>query len=389
MTKFLIHKFIPNYNNKKSAAVRNSYASLSSIIGIICNIILFAVKFFIGHTTASISVITDSFNNLSDVSSSIIVLLGFKIANQPADKKHPFGYGRTEYLTTLIISIIIMYLGYTFFKESLHDIFYPHKLNLNMISLISLIFSALLKFWLSIFNKKLGNAISSKTLIAAAIDCRNDVIITCTTIFSLLCSKFTNIIIDGYVGIFVSVLFFYSGFTIFRGTISSLLGEPIDKNLISEIKKSLKNYDGILGVHDLIVHNYGPNKIMASIHAEVASDMKLSASHDIIERAEKELSHNLNIELVIHTDPIEINDPRIQKFSSIVKNYLASKSNELDAHDFRLVDGKSYINFIFDLVVPFGYTKVQMEDLKIDLEKVLQSYNDKIICIINFENGYN
>lgn len=389
MTKFLIKKFIPDYLSTKDKTVRNSYAFLSAIVGIICNIILFTAKFFIGYMTSSISVITDSFNNLSDVSSSIVILLGFRIANRPPNKNHPFGYGRTEYLSTLIISMTIMYLGYSFFKESIHDIFYPHKLNLNTVSIVILLVSALLKLWLSALNKKLGEDISSKTLIATSIDCRNDVVITSATILSLLFTYFTNIIIDGYVGVFVSLLFLYSGFIILKETISSLLGEPIDKNLISDIKKSIKNYDGILGVHDLIVHNYGPNKIMASIHAEVANDMQINACHDIIERIEKEISRKLNIELVIHADPIAINDQRIKKFSLIVENHLSIQNKELSAHDFRLVDGNGYINFIFDLVIPFEYKQSDIENLKNNLQKELKKCDKKIICVINSETSYN
>jgi cation diffusion facilitator family transporter len=389
MTKFLVHKFINNHENVKDKAVRNSYAFLAAIVGMFCNIVLFAVKFFVGYLSSSISVMSDSFNNLSDVSSSFVVILGFKIANKPADKKHPFGYGRSEYLTTLLISIIIMYLGYSFLKESIHNIFYPPVMSFNFIFIFILVFSALVKIWLSIFNKKLGMAISSKTLIATCVDCKNDVIITFTTIFSLVFTKFTNIVIDGYIGTLVSFLLLLSGFSILKETVSSLLGEPTDKKLISDIKQMVKSYDGILGIHDLIVHNYGPNKIIASLHAEVANDMQISACHDIIERVEKDVANNLNIELVIHADPIAINDPQIKKLSSIVNEYIKRENKNLNAHDFRLVQTNGYTNFIFDLIIPFEYKKNDIDKIKKNLQEVLSNYDKKVVCIINFETGYN
>ena len=241
MTHFLVSKFISDYQNTKDKAVRNSYAFLAAIVGIVCNIILFVCKFLVGYLSSSISVMTDSFNNLSDVSSSVVIIIGFKLANKSPDKNHPFGYGRFEYISTLFISVVIMYLGFSFLKDSIYDIFHVPMLSVSKISILILFLSLLTKIWLSLFNKKLGMAISSKTLLASSVDCKNDVIITFTTIFSMLFTYFTGIVIEGFVGTFVSGLLLWSGFVIFKETISSLLGESVDKNLNSDIKKMILN----------------------------------------------------------------------------------------------------------------------------------------------------
>lgn len=388
MTHFLVSKFISDYQNTKDKAVRNSYAFLAAIVGIVCNIILFVCKFLVGYLSSSISVMTDSFNNLSDVSSSVVIIIGFKLANKSPDKNHPFGYGRFEYISTLFISVVIMYLGFSFLKDSIYDIFHVPMLSVSKISILILFLSLLTKIWLSLFNKKLGMAISSKTLLASSVDCKNDVIITFTTIFSMLFTYFTGIVIEGFVGTFVSGLLLWSGFVIFKETISSLLGESVDKNLNSDIKKMILNFDGVLGVHDLIVHNYGPSKIIASIHVEVADDMPISYCHDIIERIEKEINNKLNIELVIHADPIAVNDPRVKKFSAIVNKYIKSKHDELNAYDFRIVEANNYINLIFDLVIPFGYNESDANKLKNEIGDLLKSYDNKIMCIINSKTRY-
>lgn len=388
MTQFLIKTFVKDYKNTNDKIVRHQYGMLGSIVGIICNIFLFVSKFISGLILKSVSVITDAFNNLSDAGSAIVTLIGFKLASKPPDKEHPFGHGRFEYISGLIVSFIIMLVGLEFLKSSIQKIFHPEQIQFNLISLIILIISIFIKLWLSIFNKKIGKVISSKTIEATSIDSLSDVLTTSATIISIIVTALTDIIIDGYIGAIVACVVLFAGYKIAKDTLEPLIGTGVDPELAKSIHDMVLNYDGIEGMHDLIVHNYGPGKSMASLHAEVPANINIQTSHEIIDKIEKEVAEKLNIFLVIHMDPITINDERVLKIKKSIMDIVKAINMKLDIHDFRIIDGQEQINIIFDLAVPLSYNDKQKEDLKLQISKLAKILDSRYNCIINVESSY-
>lgn len=388
MTKLLIKAFIKNYNDINNESIRQKYGILGSFVGIILNIILFLFKLVIGIILNSVAITADSFNNLSDSASSIITLIGFKMANKPPDKEHPFGHGRIEYISALIISFIIMYLGFQFLTSSIKKIFNPEPVAFNISSILILFATIIAKIWLSIFNKYIGTKINSKSLIATSKDSINDVIVTSTTIASVFITKFFNIVVDGWFGSFVACILIYSGFSIAKDTVSSLLGESTDPKLAKKIKEKVLKYEGVLGVHDLLVHNYGPNKSMASIHVEVPHCVDIGISHEIIDKIEKDVFNELGVFLVIHMDPIDIDDERISKISDEVNKCIKQYSDEIEVHDFRIVDGINNINIIFDIVLPYEYTLKKQNSILNDIKTKISILDKKYTCVINVEKSY-
>lgn len=292
LSNFLVKRFVKNSENVSDVKVRESYANLAGIIGIITNSLLFLIKLSVGLLSNSVSILADAFNNLSDAASSIITIIGFKMANKPADAEHPFGHGRIEYITAMIVSFMVMLVGLQFVKTSFQKIVNPTPVTFEMIPFLLLLISIGFKFWLSKFNKSIGNKINSSTLKATATDAMGDVFTSSTVVISFLISKFTTLPIDGYIGIIVALAIVYSGFSLIKETLSPLLGEPPDPVLVSNITDMVMSYDNITGIHDLIVHNYGPGRIMASIHAEIPSNIDIMEIHDIIDAAEREISKN-------------------------------------------------------------------------------------------------
>ena len=337
LSQFLVQHFIKDYNDVEDEKVRNNYGFLGSIVGMVINSILFIVKLIIGMITSSISVTADAFNNLSDAASSLITLLGFKLAAKPADKEHPFGHGRIEYLSGLIVSFMVMLVGFEFVKSSYARITNPVAVKFQIIPFILILFSIVTKVWLSKFNNYMGKKINSSALQASSFDALSDVTTSSCVALSLILSKWTRFPVDGYIGILVSLFIMYSGFTLIKDTLNPILGESPDEELVDKITNGVLSYKYITGVHDLVIHNYGPGKFMASIHAEVPQDMSIVKIHEIIDRAEKELSSKLNIILVIHMDPINTNDEEVttakKELEKIIEDYPMIKS----LHDFRIV----------------------------------------------------
>lgn len=287
MTQFLIEHFVKDYEDVEKISVRTAYGVLASIVGIFCNVFLFAVKFTIGVIAHSVSVMADAFNNLSDAGSSIISFIGVKMAEKPADRDHPFGHGRIEYIAALVVSFLILEVGFTFLKDSIGKIRTPEMLNFQIASVIILILSIGVKLWLGLFNKRLGEKINSKVMMAVFADSMGDVITTGATILSLIVFRITGWNIDGVVGIGVALVVMWAGVGIAKDTLEPLIGEAIDPQVYDQIKAFVEKYDGIVGTHDLIVHNYGPGRSMASIHAEVPNDVDIEKSHEIIDRIER------------------------------------------------------------------------------------------------------
>lgn len=305
LSQVLISRFIKDYKDIENPKVRDKYGYLGGTIGIVTNVLLAGAKFMIGRLSNSISLIADAMNNLSDATSSVITIVGFKLSSKPADEEHPFGHGRIEYISGLLISFIVLYIGVEFVKSSYERIKNPAKTEFQWIYLVILLFSIAIKIWMGKFNKTIAKSINSSALQASSIEAFVDVIICTCIIVSLILSRYTNLVIDGYIGLLVSAFILYSGYILIKDTLNPLLGEAPDPELVKNIASKVKDYEYIKGVHELVIHNYGPRKILASIHAEVPKDVSLEEIHRIVDKAEKEISENLNIHLIIHLEPVE------------------------------------------------------------------------------------
>ncbi len=388
MTEFLVKHFIKNYEDIEKVSVRTAYGVLASVVGILCNILLFFVKGILGIMMHSVSVLADAFNNLSDAGSSIISFIGVKVAQKPADQDHPFGHGRAEYVSALIVSFLVIQVGFTFFKDAIGKIKSPEELNFHLISVGILLLSVGVKLWLGLFNQKLGKKIDSKVMLAVFTDSMGDVITTAATIFSILFYAVTDINIDGIVGAGVSLVVMWAGVEIARDTLEPLIGSGIDPELYRKIKEMVESYDGIIGTHDLIVHNYGPNRSMASIHAEVPNNADIEYSHEIIDRIERDAQEKLGVFLVAHMDPVETKNTEILKVKSQVHITLLSIDKTCSIHDFRMIEGKSQINLVFDMVVPVSYTEPQREQVKNELIRKLKEIDPRYECVITTEHSF-
>ena len=357
MTEFLVKHFVKRYKYVEEVSVRTAYGVLSGVIGIICNIILFVGKGIIGLLMHSVSILADAFNNLSDAGSSIISLIGVKMASKPADEEHPFGHGRIEYISALIVSFLVIQVGLTFFKDSVGKIMHPEQLKFQWISIIVLVLSIGMKLWLGAFNRKLGKRIDSKVLQATATDSMGDAITTSVTVLSILFWKITGVNIDGIVGLVVSGIVIWAGIGIAKDTVEALIGPAIDPEIFRQITEFVEGYEGIEGTHDLIVHNYGPGRSMASIHAEVPNTADIEVSHEVVDKIERDAQKFLGIFLVIHMDPIETKNESVLKIKEMANAKIEEIDDKVSIHDFRVVEGKQRINLIFDMVVPHEYDK--------------------------------
>lgn len=390
VSRFLIRKFIKNYQDIEDKDTRNSYIYLGGIVGIACNLILTIIKVSVGFISGSVSILADGFNNLSDMTSSLITMIGMKLANRPADKEHPFGHGRIEYLSALVVSFMVMFVGVQFVKTSFERIIHPIPVVFEIIPFILLIISLLIKFWLSRFNKFVGEKINSSALKAASVDALGDVFTSSCVIISFLASKFTAFPIDGYMGLLVSLFILYAGFSLVKDTISPLLGESPDEELVKNIKKRVLSYENIIGVHDLIIHNYGVGRCMASIHAEIPSNIDLITIHEIIDKAEREISEELNIYLVIHMDPMCIHDEKVNEVKSKVEKILFKYKSIKSMHDFRLTEGNDMVNIIFDVEVDAHdiNTKEKENKLRSDIQKDIKNLDSLYNCVITIDKYF-
>ena len=386
-SNFLIKRFVKDYDNVSDVKVRGAYANLAGIVGIITNLMLFIIKLFVGLFSNSVSILADAFNNLSDAASSIITIVGFKMANKPADAEHPFGHGRIEYITAMIVSFMVMLVGLQFVKTSFQKIINPTPVTFEFLQFILLLISIGFKFWLSKFNKSIGNKINSSTLKATATDAMGDVFTSTTVVISFLISKFTTLPIDGYIGIIVALAIVYSGFSLIKETLSPLLGEPPDPVLVSNITDMVMSYENITGIHDLIVHNYGPGRIMASIHAEIPSNIDIMEIHHIIDTAEREISKKLNIYLVIHMDPICVDTDEIVEARNMVKDVLKKYEEVKSFHDFRVVGDHDNKNLIFDIEVcpKCLANENRSSQLLSNIEKDIKEKSPEYRCVITVD----
>ncbi|MGL5087165.1 MAG: cation diffusion facilitator family transporter [Clostridium sp.] len=390
ISNFLVKCFVKNNEDVKNNKVRNSYGTLGGIVGIIINSLLFALKFSVGSLVGSIAITADAFNNLSDAASSVITIVGFKMANKPPDAEHPFGHGRIEYISALIVAFMVMFVGVQFVKSSLQRILNPEAITFELIPFILLLISIGFKFWLSLFNKFIGNRINSSALKAAAADSLGDVFTSSTVVLSFLLAKFTTLPIDGYIGILVAIAILYAGFSLVRETLNPLLGEAPDPVLVSDLHDLILSYDMISGVHDLIVHNYGPGRIIASAHAEIPANIDIMEIHDVIDKAEREVSEKLNLHLVIHMDPICVITDEIRETRDYVETVLRKHPCVKSLHDFRIIGDGGAKNLIFDIVISNKDLKAELcekslvSEIKTSINEVHPDYN----CVITVDYDY-
>lgn len=348
-------RFIKNADNVSDPSVRRQYSYVAGGVGIACNFLLFLMKLTAGIFMNSVSVMADSFNNLSDASSNIISIIGARMAGKPADREHPFGHGRIEYLSALIVAFIIVIVGFNSLKEAVSKIRQPEELSFQILPFVILLVSIGIKLWMGQFNSRIGRKIDSKVLTAAAADSRNDVIVTGVTAGVILLYRFTGINIDGIAGLFVSALVIWSGFSIAKDTMEFLIGGPENQDICTRIREITENRDGVLGTHDLILHDYGPGQYYATIHLEVPDDLDLETAHRIADDAEREVLSRMNISLTVHLDPVNIRDPQTIQLHELTVRILQQLDDRIRMHDFRVIHGKSDINLVFDIVVPYEY----------------------------------
>ena len=388
MTEFLVKRFVKNYDRVEEAQVRTAYGAMASMVGIGCNILLFLAKMAIGLLANSISVMADAFNNLSDAASSIVGFVGVKMAQKPADDDHPFGHGRIEYIAAFIVAFLVLQVGFSLFTGSVEKLFHPDDLTFKWVSVLVLGLSVGVKLWLSLFNRRLGKRINSKVMLATSADALGDAAATSAAIFSMLVYGIFGWNIDAVVGLAVSVVVMLAGINIARDTLAPLIGEAIDPELYEQITNFVEGFDGIVGTHDLIVHNYGPSKSMASIHAEVPNDCDLEETHEIIDRIEREAARRFGLLLVIHMDPVETHDQRVLEFRAMVEDVIEKMDSRLSIHDFRMVDGRENINLIFDLVAPREYKGADVGKLKAEVSSQVRRRDKRCICVITVENSF-
>lgn len=388
MTDLLVRLFVRNYKDTENEKVRTAYGILASIVGILCNILLFAIKVFIGTILGSIAVIADAFNNLSDAFSSIISFVGVKLASRPADREHPFGHGRYEYIAAFIVACMVIEVGFTFVKSAFDKIIHPEALTFSTISVIILCLSILIKLWLGLFNRKLGKKINSSVMKATAADAMGDVLTTAATIAALLVYQLFDVNVDGFVGMLVAVVVVIAGINIARDTICPLLGERADPEVYKMLEDRVVSYDGIVGVHDLIIHNYGPTRSMATIHAEVPCNVDIETSHELIDRIEREVTKETGIFLVIHMDPVDVDDPFVVEWRERIFSIIREMDDKVSAHDFRMVRGEKQINVIFDIVVPYSYNSGKTRAFISSLEEKIKEKDHRFQCVITVDHSY-
>ena len=383
---FLVRRFIKNYQDTKDASVRTSVGKLSGIVGILNNLFLFVIKFVIGTIVHSVSIQADGVNNLTDAGSNIISILSFHLANKPADKDHPFGHERTETIASLFVGILILILGFETAKESISKVIHPGSIDFRIVSVIILIISIIVKFWMYTYNKKLSKTYDSSLLEATALDSISDVCGTTAVLVSTLLSPVLHFNLDGYMGIVVSGIILYGAYGLLRDMINSLIGEAPDPELVHNIVDRIMAHPAILGVHDMMLHNYGPNKIFASAHVEVDSSKDIFETHDHIDNIEREVKENMNIDLVLHMDPVKVNDPETELYRAKVVEAIHQIDPKWGFHDFRIVSGPTHVNLVFDLVIPFE-EKYTQEEIEAMLLKHIQS-NKKIYLVLTIDHPY-
>ena len=387
MNKFLCRIFVKDYENTKDPQVRERYGKFAGVVGILSNVILCAAKILVGAISGSIAIIADGINNLADASSSIITLAGFKLSSLPEDKEHPYGHARIEYISGMIVSVLIVVVGIELIKSSADKIMHPSPLEFSWSIIVVLLLAIAIKIWQALFNINIGKRINSLTLTATGTDSRNDVIATTVVLISIIVGKLTGLQIDGYMGCLVALFIIWSGIGLVKETMSPLLGEAPDPELVNAISDMALSYDGVLGIHDLVVHNYGPGRIFASIHIEVDAEADMMESHDMIDNIEREMAKKLHIEITGHLDPVRTNDPVVKKMVQLTSEVAAQIDGVSNIHDLRIVTGPTHTNVIFDTVVASNCT-LSLKEIHEAFQKAVKTEGDNYFVVINFDKPY-
>ncbi len=391
MTELLARLFIRNSENTKDNTVRKAYGTLGGVVGIICNLILCTIKITAGLISGSISIMADGFNNLSDMGSSLVTIIGFKLAGKPADRDHPFGHGRIEYISAFIVAVFILIVGVDLFESSATALINGDKTpTYSIISIVILAISVLVKFWMFLFNRKLGNKISSDVLIATAKDSLNDALATTAILISVAVSIFVKLPfnLDALMGVLVSLFILWAGITSAKDTLNEILGKPPEKDLIENLENTILSFKEFIGIHDLIVHDYGPGRQFASVHVEVPQDTDIVKCHEQVDLCEKLVGEQLDLSLVIHMDPIDVNNAAVTETRQKMADAIKVINEKLTLHDFRMTPlSEKRTNLIFDVVVPaeVKFSEKELEEKIINLAKLI---NPVFECVITFDNDY-
>ncbi|MBQ8603363.1 MAG: cation transporter [Oscillospiraceae bacterium] len=389
MVKALAKIFIKDSENVTNPQVRSAYGMLCSVVGILLNVLLFAGKFFAGTISKSVSITADAFNNLSDAGSSVITLLGFKLASQKPDPEHPFGHGRIEYLSGLAVSVAILLMGWELATSSVDKIRNPQAVEFSLLSMVILVVSIAVKLYMGMYNNEIGDKISSAAMKATGADCISDCVSTALVLVAAVVGHFTGLMIDGWCGLLISVFILRAGVEAAKDTIAPLLGQKPDEELVMEIYSIVMAHSEVMGVHDLIVHDYGPGRLMITLHAEVSADGDFLRTHDVIDNIEEELKEKLNCEATIHMDPVATNDEEV----STLRRQVAQRMNELlggevSIHDFRMVTGPTHTNVIYDIVVPQGYKYSDGEVTRMAKENILAMDQGQYRAVVKIDHSY-
>ena len=386
MTNLLINLFIKD-KNVKDTKVRTKYGTLSSITGIIVNFILSIVKVVIGVISNSMSIISDGLNNITDAGSSVITMIGFKMSQKKVDNDHPWGHGRMEYISAFIVDILIVLVGIELFKSSVDKIINPTMPDISAVTITILVIAIIAKLWLFVFYNKIAKIINSEAIKGNAYDSISDVISTFVVLLSAIVAKFANISIDGYVSILVSIFILFTGFKALKETVDILLGTKPDPELVEGIEEFTKKYDMIVGIHDMMIHDYGPGRKIVSFHAEIPANSDICMAHDIIDQMEQDIYDEFNCITTIHMDPIEVDNEEINKMRKITEKIVKEINENYSIHDFRMTNGGGRINLIFDLVIP-REEKIDSDKLKLEVQQKIHSENSKYYAVPKIEHSY-
>ena len=387
MTEFLVKKFIKNWENVQDPKVREKYGVLAGTVGIALNLLLCAGKLFAGLLTGSIAVVADALNNLSDAASSVVTLVGFKLAGQKADEGHPFGHGRAEYLAGLLVSLIIMLVGLELGKTSIEKILTPEEVGFSLISVAILAASILVKLWMSLFNRRLGRRIGSAAMQATATDALSDVVATGAVLAGALIARVSGVNVDGWMGVVVAVFILRSGWGAAKDTLNPLLGQKPDPELVREIEKTVMEHPQVVGMHDMVIHDYGPGRAMMSFHAEVRRDADIMEVHDAIDHIERELQKKFGIVTSVHMDPIATDDARVSRVRGQVASLVQVIEPGMSIHDFRMTEGPRYTNLIFDVVVPHR-CPLSDQEIKQRIQRAVATLDERYFAVVQLDRSY-
>ena len=387
MTEFLIRRFIKQPQDTRTPAARERYGALAGVVGLLCNLFLCGGKFLAGFLFGSVSIMADAVNNLSDASSCLITLLGFKLGGKPADAEHPFGHARIEYLSGLSVAVLIMAIGVDLLRTGFERTIHPEEVTFSLLSVAVLILSILVKLWMSVFYRSIGRRIGSTALEATGTDSRNDVVSTTGVLLAAVAARVTGLSLDGPVAMAVALFILWGGVGVVRETLNPLLGEAPSEELVDQLSRQILSYDGVLGLHDLMVHDYGPGRRFASVHVEMSASQQLMHSHDIIDNIERKILEEDGIHLVIHLDPISDDDDVINEHRKMTADLVQQIDPRLTIHDFRMVKGDDHTNLIFDVVIPPEFP-MKPEELKRTIAQRMRENDPNHFAVVTVDYSY-